>query len=226
MFYLEKPAIFSHPLSSIGIFIFLFFFSSCQHFKKSDISDTLIEKTQIKIKEKKPAFYSLSKGLNLYKEKKWKESRDWLEKLNYGEESFASAVLEIQKINYIEQDWDRFFALAFYYKQQFLNSPETSARHFKQEMLALEILALIRHCRFPEALQTKVWSLKLAKHINKDSSKIQKTKPFFNLKSKVGDVKEEKINWEKQINLWPITLEEMNNLNNPKNLRKQVRSRC
>ena len=80
---------------------------------------------------------------------------------------FLPAIIEIQKINYIEQDWTRFFGLASYYKKKFLVSREMSIKYFRQEILALEILALVRHCRLPEALQTMKWSLELAKKIKK-----------------------------------------------------------
>lgn len=162
----------------------------------------------------------------LFRKNELSEAREWLEKLNYEEEGFLFALLEIQKINYIEKDWDRFFGLASYYRKKLLYSPEMATKNFKQEMLTLEILALIRHCRYPEASQVIEWSLALAENIKKSSSKIKKTIYFLKLKTQTGDEKVKRTDWEKQINLWPVDPKNINRLDNPKYLRMKVDSKC
>ena len=111
----------------------------------------------------------------------------WFEKLSYGEEGFLLALVEIQKINYIQEDWNRFFGLASYYRKKLLSSQEKAILNFQQNLLALEALALIRHCRFSSARQVIEWSLALAKNIKKPALKIQKTAHFLKLQTKVGD---------------------------------------
>ena len=164
--------------------------------------------------------------MNLFKEGRLDEARGWLERLNYKEKDFLSSILEIQKINYIEKDWIRFFGLASYYRRRLLYSRRAAVKNFKQEMLALEILALIRHCRFPEASRTIKWSLRLAKKLNKDSSKIRKTIYFFRLKNYMGEKKAQTIDWERQIHLWSITPEQIDQLSNPKHVRTKVENKC
>ena len=225
MFYLTKHP----PLLSASFFplisVFLFFFFSCTHFEPLKLPNNSIE-VQSKNQNDKKSFNSLVSGWSLFKEGKLNEARSQLENLNYGGESFLPAILEIQKINYIEKDWDRFFALASYYRKRLLYSTEISVENFRQEMLALEILALIRHCRLSEALRIIEWSLWLAREINKDSSTIQKTVHFFKLKTKIGEKKVQKIDWERQINLWPVDTESVKRLGNPKHLRMKVNSQC
>lgn len=209
----------SHLFFSV---ISVFFIFSCAHFQPPEQS----KETQSKHQEKKESFGFLVKGLDLFKKKKFSESRKWLEKLNHGDEGFLLALLEIQKINYIEEDWDPFFGLASYYRKKFLYSPEKAAANFRQNMLALEILALIRHCRLPEALQVIEWSLALAKNIKKEASRIQKTIHLLKLKTQLGEKKIQSTDWKKQINLWPVAPENINRLNNPKYLRMKVDSKC
>ncbi len=209
------------------IFMSLFFFFSCTHIRSSQKSGALTgdqkpEQDQVR---KKPSDF-LIMGWNFFKQKKLNEARIWLEKLNYGDEGFISSILEIQKINYIQKDWTRFFGLAVYYRKKLLSSDETSIKNFRQEMLALEILALIRHCRFPEALKIIEWSLGLAEKIKKDSSKISKTVYFFKLKKQVDGIKTKKTDWGKQIHLWPVNSDRIKWLSNPKNLRMKVKSQC
>ena len=162
----------------------------------------------------------------MFRKGRLNEARSWLEKLNYGDESFISAILEIQKINYIQKDWNRFFGLAAYYRKKLLSSHEISLKNFRQEMLALEILALIRHCRFPESLKIIEWSLELAEKTKKDSSKIHKTVYFFKLKKQIDEIKTQKTDWKKHIQLWPVHPDRIKQLSNPKYLRIKVKSQC
>lgn len=225
MFYLIR-----HPSLLFDSFfpfisISLFFFFSCTHFEPLKSPDHSV-KVQSKNQDNKQSFSSLMSGWSLFKEGRLNEARSQLEKLDYGGESFLSAILELQKINYIEEDWDRFFGLASYYRKKLLYSTEISVQNFRQEMLALEILALIRHCRLSEALRIIEWSLWLAREINEDSSKIQKTVHFLRLKTKIGEKRVQKTDWERQINLWPVDTESVKRLTNPKYLRMKVNSKC
>ncbi len=165
-------------------------------------------------------------GWHLFKEGRLNEARNRFEKINYENKDFISAIMEIQKINYTQRDWNRFFGLAVYYRKKLLSSHERSLKNFRQEMLALEVLGLLRHCRFPESLEIIEWSLKLAEELKKDSSKIQKTVHFFKFKKQVGEIKTQKTDWKKQIRLWPVDSDRIKWLSNPKHLRMKVKSQC
>ena len=147
-----------------------------------------------------------------------------MERLDFGDEGFVSAILEIQKINYIEEDWKRFFGLAFYYRKRLLSSHQRALKNFRAEVLALEILALLRHCRFGESAKIAEWGLALAEKLKRDASQIDKTVYFFKLQ--VGDSKKSGTDWRRQINFWPVTPDRIKWLNNPKRLRAKVRSQC
>lgn len=168
----------------------------------------------------------LKAGVQLFHEGSLQPARACFERLSYGSEGFGQALLEIQKINYTEKDWSRFFALAVYYRNKLLPSKRGLAEHFQQEMLALEVLALLRHCRFPEALQIMEWSLKAAEEAGKDSSKIQKAANFLKLKERVGDRPGKWMDWGKRVYLWPVSAGGAISLDNPKRLRARVRSQC
>ena len=229
MFYLKKTVVFSFFFTSFIFFMSLCFFFSCTHIKKPhQSSDSLTEKQKLNKGREAERLSSdfLLTGWKLFKGEKLKEARDWLEKLNYEHKDFISAIVEIQKINYIQKDWSRFFGLAVYYRKKLLSSYKESLKSFRQEMLALEILALIRHCRFSEALEIIEWSLKLAGELKKDSSKINKTVHFFKFKKQVGNVKTQKTDWKKQIHLWPVKSDRVKWLSNPKHLRMRVKSQC
>ena len=108
------------------------------------------------------------------------------------ERVFSLPFWKFKKLITLKRIGTVFFGLASYYRKKLLYSTEISVENFRQEMLALEILALIRHCRLSEALRIIEWSLWLAREINKDSSKIQKAVHFLKLKTKIGEKKVQK----------------------------------
>ncbi len=149
-------------------------------------------------------------------------------KLNRGERDFVFGLLEIQKINYSQSRWDHFFGLAGYYRNVLLSSDERALKNFREEFLALEILALARHCRFPSAARIIQWSLQLAKRVKKPAEKIKKTISFFNLKQLIGDIKNNtgKKNEKEDTYLWPLRFKQLEKVDNPKHLRMKVKSQC
>ena len=191
-----------------------------------DVSSTS-ERGQNKQTADLPALV-FAKGLSLFRKGQLSPARVLFEKFYMGDKHFLPALMEIQKINYIAGRWDQFFGLALYYRQILLSSPEQAKKHFRQNVLALEILALIRHCRFRESQKIRDLSLMLARKINQDSSKIKKTAYFFNLKKLVSDQKPDRStkNWTEQMYLWPMARPEIKWVKNPKNLRVRVKSFC
>ena len=170
---------------------------------------------------------SFNKGLKLFQNGQLSLARTSFENINRQDSYFVPALVEMQKINYQKNQWGRFFGLALYYRNLLLSDPKSAHKNFKQNPLALEILALIRHCRFKESQKVKEWSLKMAKTLNLPASQIKKTNMFFNLKKLVGDQKKQNIkNIEEQISLWPLKNKELKWMDNPKNLRVKVSSQC
>ncbi len=199
------------------LLVFCLFFFSCTHVNKS------VDVTSIK-----GAQARFSKGVGLFQKGQLTSARNQLETLNYGDAYFVSGLLEIQKINYINNDWDRFFGLAVYYRNVLLSDDKRSSYHFRQEFLTLEALALLRHCRFQDSKKVMNFSLTLAKRIKKDSSKIKKVNYFLSLDKLLGIQNQDKnVNWQDQIYYWwPLDVSYLKQIDNPKNLRVKVNSQC
>ena len=189
---------------------------------------TKLVKTNQGQKSPTPSLPPFEKGLSLFQKGHLRQARAVFENINRGDTHFVPALVELQKINYKENQWDRFFGLALYYRNFLLSSPESVRKNFKQNPLALEILALIRHCRFKESKKIKEWSLNMAQTINKNPSKIKKTSSFFKLKKLVGDQNQNQKakDLKEQISLWPLKKQELKWVDNPRNLRVKVKSQC
>ena len=200
--------------------LFCLFLFSCTHIKHTVFNNV----GSLSLKQS----YAFVKGVDLFQAGKLNEARGQFEMLNRGDKYFILGLLEIQKINYIKNDWDRFFGLAVYYRNVLLSSHEMFIRNFQQELLTLEVLALIRHCRFYESGQLIKWGMELAEKIKKDYSKIKKTIYFFNLKTLIGDQEQNqnKGDWRERIYLWPLYPNQLRWLDNPKHLRVKVDSQC
>ena len=191
---------------------------SCQHNNQN---------TSIK-NQNKIAKTSYVKGVSLFKKEKLKSARSKFESINKGNRYFVPAILEIQKINYIEGNWNRFFGIANYYRNVLLNSKPSSKRYFQQELLALEVLALIRHCRFNLAYQIVEYSLAVGQKANRNTLKIRQAGYFFKLKELVVDkkLKKKKANLIELMNFWPLKQDQLPWVDNPKNIRVKVKSEC
>ena len=171
---------------------------------------------------------SYVKGVSLFKKEKLKSARSIFENVNKGNKYFVPTLLEIQKINYIEGNWNRFFGIASYYRSVLLNSKSSAKKYFQQELLALEVLALIRHCRFNLAYQVVEYSLSIGQKVNKNTLKIRQAGYFFKLKELVADkkLKRKRANLIELMNFWPLKQEQLPWVDNPKNLRVKVKSEC
>jgi len=218
-------------------------FLSCSHIKKVDQTDQKsTSNKQIKKTNKKAHITSVSslkqtkktlsqksifyKAVLFFQQGQLDLAISEFESINYGHPDFTTSLLEIQKINYIKKNWNKFFGLASYYRNVLLSSLEKSKEHFKQEMLALEILALIRHCRFSDTKKLADWSLHLASQIKQDGSKIKKTVYFLNFKEIITENKKAEKSLKNYINFWPLNIKQINLLDNPKYLRVKVESQC
>ena len=201
-----------------------FSFVSCTHIKNKN-PDISISSAAADCPD---PFSYIEAGWRFFQKKNLIAARACFENINYGDSRFVPALLEIQKINYIEADWSRFFGLTFYYRKKLLATKRMTADNFRQKMPALEILALLRHCRFEEAFHIMEWSLKTAQRAGKDASQIQKAADFFKLKEKVGDSKSKAVwmDWQNRVHLWPVNFNQLKGLDNPKRLRAQVKSKC
>ncbi len=219
------------------IFFLSLVFFSCSHIPPSvepAVPKPVVKKEGLGVQstsggtKTKKGVDSFARGLELFQTGRLRPARAVFEGFHMGDRYFLPALVEIQKINYRESRWDHFFGLALYYRRLLLSSPEQAKKNFRQNLLALEILALIRHCRFEESQKIRDLSLQLAQKTNQDSAKIKKTGYFFNLKKLVSDQKPDHSTkpLTEQMYLWPLKRQELKWVKNPKNLRVRVQSRC
>lgn len=202
-------------------FIFLAtFMVSCSHIKK-----TLTHDEEVK-DAKTPAVSFFQKGVKFFQKNQLKKALNLFEQINHQDKNFILALLEIQKIHYINKDWDQFFGRAFYYRNMLLSSKALAQKNFHQDLLTLEILALLRHCQFFPANQLHIYSLELAKKLKKPSSNIKKTKYFLTLQKRVGDPLKKPSDWKQDTHLWPVTSQQLKWVDNPKNIKMRVQNVC
>lgn len=93
---------------------------------------------------------------------------------------FPALELE-QKLFYRLERWDRLFAQAQFYRARFLSTPEDQAKYFRESMVALEILALTKHCAWQEAEQLITQSTAIAQRLHVNFDQITRAKNLMAL---------------------------------------------
>lgn len=128
------------------------------------------------------------------------------------------ALEELQKLYYSEGKWERFFALSVFYRAK--NYP------FRETMIAREVLALAKHCRWRDALDI------LSHQENHPSQILDQIARHLVLQEKFANelkTKESKPNstfvFEKNPQ-WKIQTARLSQIQSPKLLRMAVESRC
>ena len=159
-------------------------------------------------------------------------ARNLLESIPAGSREFIPALLELEKIHYRAQAWDRFFSYASFYRQKVLNDPSLWRQNFRQRFFALEILALLKHCLFSAAVQVGEQGLEIAKKTRAGSSEIRHAlifvTPFEKIKEMRSPVNETAIPSMvmSETHYWPIHPSTLEAIQHPKFLKFEVQSRC
>lgn len=224
MRYLWSPISKSFSLKKSNVLCFAFIFSvcllSCSH-SNTKTSRSITSQSRIARK-------AYIKGVALFKKENLSSARTNFENINKGNKYFVPALLEIQKMNYIQGNWDSFFGIANYYRTVLLDSKSAARKHFQQELLALEVLALIRHCRFNLAYQIVDYGLSVGRTVNKNTLKIRQSGYFFKLKELVADKKLKKQGTDiiRRMHFWPLKTDQLEWMDNPKNIKVKVKSKC
>ena len=172
---------------------------------------------------------SFSQGIRALHDSKLIKARENLESLSVKDEKFLMSLTELQKINYREGKWDKFFGQSFYYRNSILKTP--SPRRFSQRLIVLEVLALARHCRFKEAAQVARWGVALGNSLGKRPvADLQRSIELFAFNSSIPDRNKKKPILSKggfhQDLAWSLSAKQMASLTNPKELRVKVKSHC
>ncbi len=105
---------------------------------------------------------SVQEGVRLAKAGDYEAALSIFEKVSKDDPTFVRALGEIEKIHYRRRDWNRFFAYAFYYQERFVGRPGMREGEFSAPTLALEVLALVRHCYKQKAIEKLTTAYRLA----------------------------------------------------------------
>ena len=82
-----------------------------------------------------------------------------LEEMERGDSNFVAGLVELQKIHYRRQQWDKFFAYALYYRQG-VAAGGKNALPLHARMISLEVMALAKHCYWDKGRQILQWARK------------------------------------------------------------------
>lgn len=172
---------------------------------------------------------SFSQALDLIADDKPLQAREVLKAFNVKHVHFLDALTEIQKINYKDKEWERFFGRALFYRYLLIRDKGGVAFH--QRPIVLEILALSKHCRFKAAAQIAHWGREYAKKNNPDQpiDEIEKSIELFAFNDLISEINKDKGSKKTKIlmrEMWAVNNKQMKLLTNPRNLRVKVESRC
>jgi hypothetical protein len=87
----------------------------------------------------------VGQGVVAFNDQKLNAADELFSKAIGNDKKFRIALREVQKVLYKKAQWDRFFGIATYYRKNLMMS------HYEPQIMALEILALIKHCHFDVA---------------------------------------------------------------------------
>lgn len=161
--------------------------------------------------------------------------KSYLELENISEESpvFVDALLELQKIHFKTQNWDRFFSYSLFYRKKIMADEKDWQTNFRGRFYALEILALAKHCMTDMAEKVAVEGILIAKKLNSpERTSLEDTlifvSPLKTLPQVRGTIDAIHIPESvfKETNHWPIQARYLQEVRHPKVLRVKVKSRC
>lgn len=158
------------------------------------------------------------------------------EKLSSVEESsadFVNALVESQKVHYRRAQWQSFFAYATFYRKKLLATPELTKKNFSSRMIALEVMALAKHCLWNEAREIGERALAQGREVGATNlAEIDETMARFKLVREFpkaiegkADLKRPAPIFSREL-LWPVADKSLLRVSHPRNLRMMVESRC
>lgn len=154
-----------------------------------------------------------------------------LENIPSSDPDFASAVGEIQKLHYRHQDWRKFFAYAQFYRLKYLSE---EARPVSGRLIALEAMALAKHCRWSNADGILAWAQSQRRRMTQDDwSEVEAAGHFVDLQRKVPGAATAAHEDQKKVaaaftreQAWKIEAKALAAIGHPKVLSVNVKSEC
>jgi hypothetical protein len=182
---------------------------------------------------------SYSKGMELLQQGKKDLATQEFELVKARDPEFLNSLMEIQKLHYSTQAWDRFFAYAVFYRHRFLKTTEPTEKlrsNFRGRLIALEALALGKHCLWDEARSVARYGIELAKKLqiaeSQEVQEIQDALAQIELlhefpKARKARPGEEVIQPAFSLeNYWPIRQRSLDAIQDPSLLRFKLKGKC
>lgn len=175
----------------------------------------------------------MTEALELLQKNKDQEAAEILETIPMESTEFIDALTELEKIYYRRENWQRFFSYATFYRKHFLSDENRTRTFFNSNLLALEVLALSRHCLWDAAQKIALSSLNSAKKLDIPSTEsLKKAIDFLGLQHTFPEAhpgKEDrhrpKAIFSKEL-IWELQPGQILQVAHPKFLRIRVESRC
>ena len=172
-------------------------------------------------------------GMASLREGQFEKARTSFELVPLDSAEFLTALIELQKLNYQQGKWDQFFAYAQFYQQKILAHSENWAQFFHPRLIALEVMALVKHCQWQIAAQVGQWGLHIAQEVGFSSvGEIHQALNYLpsleKLKTIHTHAKLTSIpsSIQNSIRYWPIHSQSLSYVDHPRHLRVKVESRC
>jgi len=156
-----------------------------------------------------------------------------LRKLNKGHPQFKFVLAGLIKIYFKKNEFGKFFGNMYFYKSNYLTKYNLSKETFMPDLLALEALALNKLCRWKDALKIILKTKKLAKKLEMEiPTEVSQTEIFIVSSLRVNGFSRELSKTLKKLapmtkdGYWKLNNTQLGKLDNPKNLRMNVRTKC
>jgi hypothetical protein len=142
---------------------------------------------------------------------------------------FFRSFVELQKMRYNSENWEKVFIYGIYYRQNFLQT-EDFAHNFNNTLISIEVLTLAKHCQWDAASEI-IDEVQTALQIKKmDTSKIERLSEKIDLlqgfqgigKAKKKEFSKPKI--KEGSMAWPFS--QSTTITNPKKMRIKVENLC
>lgn len=141
---------------------------------------------------------------------------------------FTDALVELQKIHYRNQDWERFFAYAQFFRHRILAGTLT----LRARMISLESFALAKHCQWETSQSVLNWALTETAIQSKAHDELLETKDYLRLHSSFPHeaIRSAQGNGIgtlfSRTKAWKIQAKRLDNIPHPKYLRLHLDSQC
>ncbi len=146
---------------------------------------------------------------------------------------FVAALVELQKLHYRFEKWDRLFAYAVFYREKLLKTPQSQNKYFNSRMLSIEAASLIKHCLYKEASIVSRLGMKISERLQiQDTHEFQKALHFSRMSGNVTGLSHDNQDvptgsaFFTDRFFWPLHTETVSQVKHPRILRFQVKNAC